>query len=110
MIELLLLINSLRINPLELNSGISYVAQIRSDHLSSIEPEIRSHAGWTAQFKHLGCSYIGENIAWGFKNIKETNSALYNSDTHRNNMISENYQQIGIGITDDLVVELFCGI
>lgn len=43
----------------------------------------------------------GENIAWGQKTPKQVMNAWMNSDGHRANILSRNYENIGIGYYQD---------
>lgn len=43
--------------------------------------------------------YIGENLALGYKSPAEVVAAWMKSDGHRANLLSDNYTDIGIGIT-----------
>jgi len=59
--------------------------------------------------------YVGENLAKGFSNMDELVAAWLSSPTHRDNLLSEKYQDLGIGISEGkyqgsdtlIVVELF---
>ncbi|MDE5584064.1 MAG: hypothetical protein K2J08_10210 [Ruminococcus sp.] len=44
-------------------------------------------------------SYIGENIAYGQKSPEDVMNAWMNSSGHRANILSENFDYIGIGVT-----------
>jgi uncharacterized protein YkwD len=41
--------------------------------------------------------FMGENIAWGQKNVDEVIKAWMNSSGHRRNILDQNYTNIGLG-------------
>jgi uncharacterized protein YkwD len=104
-LELLLLINSLRITPLELNTNLSHLAFQRA----KIVYADFSHNNWKKTFERTNCSYIGENLAKGFTSPTELTKAMLKSPTHKHAMLNENYTIIGIGQYKNIVVELYCG-
>lgn len=42
--------------------------------------------------------YAGENLAIGFSNAKSTVDAWFNSPSHRQNLLNQNYKEIGVAI------------
>jgi uncharacterized protein YkwD len=48
---------------------------------------------------HFSYRYIGENLALGYKSPAEVVAAWMKSDGHRANLLSDNYSDIGVGIT-----------
>jgi uncharacterized protein YkwD len=74
--------------------GADMIAKNYFDHF---EPDGRSPFARMAFFGYPG---TGENIAWGSA-VAETIFCLWkNSPGHNANMLSDNYQTIGIGLTD----------
>lgn len=104
-LELLLLINSDRINPLILDSNLSVRAEKRAEIVYKSE---WSNKDWKKSFENTGCTFIGENLAKDFKDAKETHNALMASPTHKANIVKDKYNKIGIGTYKNVIVELFC--
>lgn len=104
MLELLLLINSTRITPLSQDRVLNEIATVRAVHLCDHE---FSHKGWL----NYGSTFLyrGENLAKGFSTFKDAHEALMKSPTHKNNIVSSNYQKIGIAYHCGILVEEFGG-
>jgi uncharacterized protein YkwD len=64
-------------------------------------------------FKAMGYnySYAGENLAQGYSEVTELENSLMASPTHRANILSPFYSQVGLAVvevgTSNVVVELF---
>lgn len=58
-----------------------------------------------------GISYhsAGENIAWGYYNAIEVTNGWINSLGHRNNMLSTNYDYLGVGVYEAYYTQNFIG-
>lgn len=115
--EMLDLINQYRaeygVAPVKLYITASQAAQVRAGELkqtfshdrpdgSSFDTVLDNYAfdWWTA----------GENIASGFPNVEMVMSAWMNSEGHRANILSEDYEWVGIGIVDNAYwVQIFLG-
>lgn len=48
-------------------------------------------------------AYAGENLARNFNSSKEVVNAWVNSSSHRENLISDNYDEIGFGVVDGVL-------
>ena len=103
--ELFIMINSLRLNPLVLDDNLSKLAVERA---KVVEVDW-SHDNWRKSFYGTGCQYTGENLAKGFYSPTMMTGAFLNSPAHLNNMVKKEYDKIGIGVYNNIVVELFCG-
>lgn len=68
-----------------------------------------SHNNWKTSFKDSGCDYIGENLSKNFKSSKKELKSFMKSSTHKENILNEHYQRIGIGGYKKVSVYLFCG-
>ena len=104
MITLLFLINSVRINPLKIDP---YLSKQACSRILEVEKNW-SHDGYEKYFNEK-YSYIGENLAKGFKTTKETHTALMNSVTHKANIVNKHYDHVGYCEKDGYTVELFGG-
>jgi uncharacterized protein YkwD len=104
--EMLGLINddriSLGIAPLCLNAKLNAAAQAHSDDMKS--EVFFSHTGSNGSeffnridLQNYSRSIAGENIAT-YPTISEAHQGLMNSQGHRDNILSPDYEQIGIGI------------
>ena len=97
--------NEVGIQPLTLDDSLSLAASVRSLEM-----------GWSTKFSHtrpnntdcfsvadeLGINYytIGENIAYGYWDSYSVSNGWRNSPDHYKNMISSNFNKIGIGIAN----------
>lgn len=110
MFELLMLINSARITPLQMDAALTERAQTRAAYLCTHKQW--SHDGWMDSFVGVPHPW-GENLAEGFKTDKQTHKALMKSPTHRANIVNKNFKEVGIGKKKcgkkTIVVELFSG-
>lgn len=89
--ELLLLINSIRTQPLVIDKSLTKIAEVRCINMKEW-----SHAGFPSKQINKKYYYAGENLALDFTDNKLMFTALQNSPTHNANMIEKNYQKIGI--------------
>lgn len=122
--ELLVLTNRQRVAeglaPLSLSNELSNAAAEKANHMfthnywAHIAPD-----GTTPWYfiRHAGYEYLyaGENLARGFTTAPDTVAAWMASPTHRENMLSKNYTEIGFSIQSGtltgsetvLIVEMF---
>lgn len=122
--ELLILINEKRLEnglePLKLNSELTKAAQSKADHMFQNNYWAHFAPDKTSPWKFIlesGYDYIyaGENLAKGFVNSKDAVDAWMNSPTHRDNILSSQYEDVGFAIVEGnlqgeetvLIVELF---
>lgn len=106
--------------PLHMNDALSKAAVMKADFM--LEKDFWAHNSpdgvtpWYF-FKQVGYTYTyaGENLARGFTNTDEVMTAWMNSPTHRENILSPNYAEIGfavkkgrlLGEDTTLIVEMF---
>lgn len=87
---------------LKYNNYIAAGAQTRSEELlvsfSHTRPD-GSRFFTVFDDPNFSYRYIGENLALGYKSPAEVVAAWMKSDGHRANLLSDNYTDIGIGIT-----------
>jgi uncharacterized protein YkwD len=87
---------------LKYNSYIAAGAQTRSEELlisfSHTRPD-GSRFFTVFDDPDFSYRYIGENLALGYKSPAEVVAAWMKSDGHRANLLSDNYTDIGVGIT-----------
>lgn len=108
------------LEPLVLNETLSQAAAMKAEYM--FEKNFWAHNapdGTTPWYfiKKAGYTYVyaGENLARGFTNSSDVVTAWMNSPTHRENMLSANYTEIGfaikkgrlLGEDTTLVVEMF---
>ncbi len=91
---------------------LSYFARQHSSDMS--ENHYFSHTSSTcgsyvSRLYNSGINYIsaGENLA-RFSDIERAHEALLNSCDHKKNMLSQKYTHVGIGITWDEKLEVYC--
>lgn len=106
--------------PLSYNSELSAAAEQKAEHM--LANDYWAHASpdgtepWLF-FKNVGYKYryAGENLARDFSNASSAVDAWMASPTHKDNLLSEKYQDIGIavvegdldGVDTTLIVQLF---
>ncbi|MDP3305354.1 MAG: Ig-like domain-containing protein [Erysipelotrichaceae bacterium] len=87
---------------LKYNNYIAAGAQIRSEELvvsfSHTRPD-GSRFFTVFDDPDFTYRYIGENLALGYKSPAEVVAAWMKSEGHRKNLLSDNYSDIGVGIT-----------
>ena len=106
-------INNLRSyfpNAKELVAGetITRLAHIRC--LEMLNSGVISHSSAQDEFEELvqlGAGKVGENIAFGYVSVDSAFKAWCNSEAHFNNMISKEWDFVGIGIEKNIYVILF---
>lgn len=94
---------SLGLSPLSENKTLERSAFLKAqdilekDYFAHYSPEGKSPWYW---FRISGYDYAvaGENLAIGFLDSKEVFDAWMNSQTHRENILNPNYQEIGISV------------
>lgn len=106
--EMLKLVNEARkehgLNELWYSARVHEVAALRAEELSSYYSHTRSDGrGFYTAFLDKGLSYstVGENIAYGrnmFKTVEEIFEAWMNSESHRENILSPDYECVGFGL------------
>lgn len=93
---------SLAINPL-----LSKAAELKAKdmaqrgYFSHVSPEGDKPWVW---FEKVGYTYTyaGENLAVNFTDSKDVTSAWIKSQTHRDNMINQNFTETGIGVAEGI--------
>ena len=109
MLEMLLLINAERAQPLVLDPVLSEIATERAEYLCN---RPFSHDGWVSFIQDVHYTHAGENLAKGFKTDRKAHKALMKSPTHKANIVNPWYKEVGIGKAacgkkPDIIVELF---
>ncbi|MFC1727292.1 CAP domain-containing protein [Patescibacteria group bacterium] len=108
------------LSPLNHNLTLSQAAQLKAgdmfafDYWAHTSPSGRDPWGF---FKDAGYTYLyaGENLARDFQNPEAVVQAWMNSPSHRENILNDRYQEIGLvvvdgtldGVETTLVVQLF---
>ena len=122
--ELLILVNEERIKnglePLSINEKLTSAAYAKADHMFEHNYWAHFAPDKTSPWKFILSSgydyiYAGENLAKGFVNSRDAVDAWMNSPTHRDNMLSKQYKEVGFAIVEGtlqgeetvLIVELF---
>ena len=105
--ELFLLTNQKRIDnnlaPLTLNTELSLAAQKKADDMFSKDYWAHNGPDGTTPWKFIresGYNYIyaGENLARGYTNGSEVVNAWMDSSSHRLNILSQNYEDVGFAV------------
>lgn len=104
MLELLIMINMVRVSSLKISPTLSSIADKRATYLCDHE---FSHDGWTSYPSNF--SYRGENLAKDYDTIKEAHEALMQSASHRANILNKKYRYIGLAYKCGILVEEFGG-
>lgn len=111
--ELLTCTNSYRTENVKLDPVLSYVARVRlrdmviNDYFAHQNP-ITKLMAWDIMDR-IGYNYIaaGENLARGFKESEDVCTAWMNSKSHRDNMVSRDYDRVGFAVRGAVVVQIF---
>ncbi|MGG1573873.1 LysM peptidoglycan-binding domain-containing protein [Fictibacillus sp. NRS-1165] len=104
--------NKQGLSPLTLNTKLSNVAKIKATDM--VEHNYFSHTSPTYSspfdmMRTFGISYsaAGENIAEGQRSPQQVMQDWMNSPGHRQNILSSNYSQIGVGYYEGAWVQMF---
>lgn len=89
--------------PLTLNTQLAHAAQMKADDMfaknywAHVAPD--GVTPWVF-FRNSGYEYLyaGENLARGFDSAADVVNAWMNSPTHRENLLSPNYKEIGFAV------------
>lgn len=100
------------LKPLYENWQLSRVARYKSQDM--IDKRYFSHTSPTygspfTMIKNFGINYrtSGENIAYGQRTPSEVMNSWMNSTGHRQNILSPNYSQIGVGVAKNSAGQLY---
>lgn len=102
--EVLELVNKARsqagLSPLELDPALCGAAQVRAEEcvgtFSHTRPNGSSYQTAVSE-AGLDSSYVGENVATGYKNAQHVMDGWLKSEGHRANILNENYTRMGLG-------------
>lgn len=98
------------VSPLVLDETLCSAAEVRAGELVSTFSHTRpdGRSCFTAM-EEAGYSYsaAGENIAWGYSTAKEVVEGWMNSPGHRANILSSDFNSIGIGKSGTYWVQMF---
>lgn len=91
------------LQPLKANWELSRVARYKSQDMANKGYFSHTSPTYGSPFRmmeNFGIRYTaaGENIAYGAKTPREVMTMWMNSTGHRNNILSQNYDQIGVGV------------
>ncbi len=104
--------------PLTVNDELTEVARVKAQDM--IDNQYFAHESPTygspfQMMDHFGVTYqtAGENLA-GNQTVESAHTSLMNSQGHRENILSNNYSEVGIGVVDGgpygkMFVQLFKG-
>lgn len=97
------LINKVRIkkglSALKLDSSLSKAAFLRAEELSKSLPHTKPDgANFTLAIKDCSYTSIGEMVFYGQKDPAEVMNSCKNSSEHKANILSENFNDIGVGV------------
>jgi len=105
--EMVLFINNFRkengLPPLEENKLLDIAAEKKAEdmfekgYFSHLSPEGITPWYWIRESGYE-YKYAGENLAKGFSNNEKTFEALVASPSHKENILNENYQDVGIAV------------
>ncbi|MBZ1356243.1 MAG: CAP domain-containing protein [Candidatus Nealsonbacteria bacterium] len=75
---------------------------IAKDYFSHWSPDGKSPWHWIT-LAGYDYKYAGENLAMGFLDAKDVHRAWVNSSTHKANIMSSNYDEIGIAVVEGII-------
>jgi uncharacterized YkwD family protein/spore coat assembly protein SafA len=98
--------------PLTLNWELSRVAKVKTDEMSNKRYFSHTSPEYGSPFdmmKKFGIQYrsAGENIAQGQKTPLEVMNSWMNSSGHKANILSNNFNQLGVGKSSDYWCQMF---
>ncbi len=106
----------LRLNP-ELTKAAEAKAadMFKDDYWAHVSPKTGKEPWDFILAQDYDYSYAGENLAKNFSNSREVVDAWYNSPSHRENLLSKNYDEVGYAVVNGvldgykttLVVQMF---
>lgn len=93
------------LKPLKLNSLLSQAASKKGDHMFRFDYWAHFAPDGTSPWDFIkgegyDYSYAGENLAKGFTTSYDAVSAWMNSPTHKANILSKNYSDVGFAISE----------
>lgn len=98
------------VSPLALDDTLCSAANVRAGEITSsfshTRPDGRSCFTAMDEAGYF-YSYAGENIAWGYPTAKDVVEGWMNSPGHRANILSSNFNRIGIGKSGTYWVQMF---
>ena len=100
------------LTPLSFSSELSVSAQnkaidlVKRNYWSHETPEGLPFWSFVNQ-QNYDWLYLGENLAADFETSEGIVNAWSRSDSHRKNILNENYQDIGVGISENIVVTIY---
>ncbi|WP_019123971.1 CAP domain-containing protein [Brevibacillus massiliensis] len=99
--------------PLDWNEQVASVAQSHSHDMSDAHffDHISASTGLDPferlKFSRVAYQAAGENIAAGYPDAIEAHEGWMNSPSHRKNILSKEFTQLGVGVYDDYYTEDF---
>lgn len=112
--EILALVNKERsaagVSPLTLNATMTAAATKRAEEVSTYFSHDRPDgSSCFTVFDEYGLSWssVGENIAGGYYSAESVMNGWMNSEGHRNNILSSDFIELGVGYCDGYWVQLF---
>ena len=118
--EILWLVNNCRktegVSTVVLDSQLCYLAQLKADDMEALgyfSHTSPTYGTGSEMLKAFGVkySYMGENIAKGYKNPTAVMDGWMTSEGHRNNILKPQYKKLGVGYAalDKIWVQIFIG-
>ena len=118
--EIFMLINNERsknnISPLTINNKLIQAANnkakdlIKNNYFDHNSPTGKTFSSWIKETNYQ-YSFIGENLAINFQSEKEIVEAWLNSESHKENLLNQNFTETGISIKNEngkiIVVQIF---
>lgn len=96
---------------LKLDNDLVFVANVRAEELETKYAHERPNG--TKCFTVLNeysiktPSFSGENIAWGYPDVKSVMTGWMNSQKHKENILDKNYTKVGVGINGRYWTQMF---
>ncbi len=89
------------LDPLVMNKDLLEVAMKRATEVVTLFEHVRPNGLEITTLINIPYNYFGENIAKGQQTAEQVMNSWMNSDGHRSNILSYNYESIGIGCYKD---------
>jgi len=96
------------LDPLFLNANLSQAAEAKAqdmlanNYFAHTSPQGKTPWHWIEKAKYR-YKHAGENLAMGFSGVEEEHQAWMNSTTHKQNILNERYQEIGVAVAEGVI-------
>ncbi len=99
------------LSQLKIDSNLVFVANVRAEEIqrsySHTRPDGRNCFTVIEEYGIRTPSVSGENIAWGYPDVKTVMTGWMNSSKHKENILNSRFTKVGIGINGKYWTQMF---